>query len=134
VYRVLLYLPLNSFSLPIVVRTPLIATAFDLSMRDFNAAPKAITKQYPLSNIENTKETAAQLEEDPALVVDCIIKQLTVFSPVLNNFPGIGSKVLNWLLWMTPQSVKSAVEVGVVVAKGYGPYPEVVKTYQGADN
>ena len=99
-------------------------------MKEFNAAPKEITRQYPLANIDALHETIHQIEEDPQLVADCIIDQLTIFSPVLNNYPGIGSKVINWSMWLSPQPVKSFMEVLGVLGKNYGPYPEIVKNYQ----
>jgi hypothetical protein len=71
-----------------------------------------------------------QMEEDPMLVVDCVVDQLTVFSPVLNNFPGTTAKFLSWFFWLTPQSLKHVVEVVPYYLKQYGPYSEVLRSYQ----
>jgi hypothetical protein len=55
---------------------------------EFKRAPKEIQAQYPETVLSPEKARANMVIEDPNLVADMIVEQLTVFSPVLNNYPG----------------------------------------------
>ena len=108
-------------------RTPILQTAEKLRLDEWNRAPKEITSQYPESVLAPAKEL---VEEDPQLVVDCIVDQLTVFMPTTNNYPGKVAKKYKWLLWLLPPIVLNAFEVLEVREIGKGPYPDVVRQMQ----
>jgi hypothetical protein len=67
----------------------LVAAANSQSLVEFHVSPKEITQQYPEPIFEELSESVKLIEENPQLVVDCIIDQLTVHSPTLNNYPGV---------------------------------------------
>jgi hypothetical protein len=71
----------------------LVEAANRQSLQEFHASPKEITQQYPEPIFEELSESVKLIEENPLLVVDCIIDQLTIHSPALNNYPGVQAKV-----------------------------------------
>ena len=108
----------------------MLAANHQLLQKEFSQAPKEISCQYPESDIAAFHEVVTVMEEDPAVVIDCIVDQLTVFSPVLNNYPGLQAKLLAWLLWVSPLSLQHFVEVLLYELNRYGPRAEIVQAYQ----
>jgi hypothetical protein len=71
----------------------LVENANKQSVVEFHASPKEITQQYPETIFDALSDLVKEIEEDPQLVVDCIIDQLTIHSPTLNNYPGVQANV-----------------------------------------
>ena len=77
-----------------IYSTPLLGLAEKLAMKEFENAPKHIRDQYSTRNVTNLNEMVVKVMEDPVLVVDAIIANITYARPVLFNAVGVQAKVI----------------------------------------
>lgn len=74
--------------------TPLLDLAEKLALKEFESAPKHLRDQYSTKNVTNLNEFVVKVMEDPMLVVDAIVANVTYARPLLFNPVGNQAKVI----------------------------------------
>lgn len=116
---------------PGFMSTPLISTSEAAGLREFESAPKDITSQYPIHNYTNLSSQIKQVEETPYIAVNAVIDQIYASIPLFNHYPGWQGQFVSWLFWASNRYMKHFIDLITNYPHGYGPYPEIVKEYQG---
>ncbi len=116
---------------PGFMKTPLITSSYAASLREFEQAPKDITTQYSVSNVDALNTTIKQVQENPSVVVDKLVYNITVKRPVLFNPAGYqGLAVRIWISAFAP-ALSMFLEDFSNKNSGYGPTKEALKQFQG---
>ena len=71
----------------------MVMNADNISASEYEKASAEIQKQYPVPT-RDSMDQIMKIAEDPQLVVDCIVDNLTRTIPLLNNYPGKQAKFL----------------------------------------
>lgn len=65
-------------------------------MKEFENAPKHLRDQYSVRNVTNLNEFVVKIMEDPKLVIDAIVANVTYAKPLLFNPVGVQAKVIRY--------------------------------------
>eukprot|EP01034_Spumella_vulgaris_P026167 gene26167-32702_t len=114
---------------PGFMRTPLLTTSHLLAVKEFNEAPKSITDQYDLTTLNKLNETIQSLQENPQLVIDAIVDNMTYAQPALVNAVGWQGFFVSWLR-LAPEWLNNYGEDMLNRAAGLGPKKGLLEQIQ----
>jgi hypothetical protein len=96
--------------LSVFCSTQLIPTAMALSKRYFDEAPVEISSQYDYAKLEGTHDIARMLQEDPKVVVDAVVDNVSVRWPSYWNYAGWQAFGLKYFSFL-PRDIMEFIQV-----------------------
>jgi NAD(P)-dependent dehydrogenase (short-subunit alcohol dehydrogenase family) len=117
---------------PGFMKTPLIKSAFEVSKKIFDEAPEEKRSQYNGECFDAICKVIETVQEDPEIVVNEIIRNITVRKPQPVNGIGNQAFLMRWMYYLIPDLVQAWGEEQLMHAKAaiFGPQKEILEKIQ----